>query len=159
MNPDRAVEYSNDISHIRHCEERSNPCSVFSETWIATLHSISLAMTGVRKLILYVPLFFTSASRRLAIDDADQYGRNRVLRISRIFSFPSVISSSMNIRGKSGQEAYIRSHHIPVISGEARGTRVDEKSCSVFLTGSLVITTEIGDSVGMTGDWILPSSE
>ncbi len=81
LNQTKAKEYSKIISLFRHSglpfsvglhRRMNDPESLPPESWIPA----SAGMT--EKDILYAPSrFFRSASRRLAMGEADQYGRNR----------------------------------------------------------------------------------
>ena len=131
-NQSPAVVYSKIIDSCHFdCKEKS--CSNALEfrarcLVIATGTGDSVDMTDSLNSIRYVPLFFISASLSDATGEADQYGRKRVLSISRIFCFPSSTSLSESSRGISGQ-AYKRSQ---ISSRPKRGTSVVERSCSDF---------------------------
>ena len=132
-NQSPAVVYSKIIDSCHFdCKEKS--CSNALEfrarcLVIATGTGDSVDMTDSLNSIRYVPLFFISASLSDATGEADQYGRKRVLSISRIFSFPSEISVSESSRGMKGHEANKRSQ---MSSRPKRGTSVVERSCSEF---------------------------
>ncbi len=60
-------------------------------------------MTEILNPILYAQsLFPIRASLSDATGEADQYGRNRELRTSRISSFAVLISERVHSRGRSG---------------------------------------------------------